>query len=312
VRLLLDRYFDDSTSPASNAATVEYIESLRALSPTLSANLEVRLGDPALYGLHNKMFLFNVGGQKIVHAGSLNGTETSNKANREVALHVESSAAYDYLRAMFEYDWAFQPRAVLPLIMNNLIMPPDHLLISKVFYLGSTSVLTGSEWIQLYNPTPITVSLTGYKVGDQAVPGPTGFTVDGMWTFPLGASLGPGQVINIATTGRGFFNKYGFPPHYAFFSSDVAAPLMSPYLQYTTNISFSLANPGDEVLLLGPSDLLVDGVAWGTGSLPGNVSCLAIDPNLYPLGNPSIKREPLWKDTNNCPADFVIDPLAQP
>jgi hypothetical protein len=87
---------------------------------------------------------------------------------------------------------------------------------------------------------------------------------------------------------------------------------MIPYLSYTPNISFSLANTGDEVLLLGATNQLIDGVAWGTGSLPGHVSCLAIDPNLYPLGNPSIKREPLWKDTDNCPNDFVIDPAALP
>ena len=312
VRLLLDRHFDDPTKLTSNAATVQYIDSLRAISPTLHDNLAARLGDPAMYGIHNKMFLVAVGGRQIVHAGSLNGTETSNKANREVALQVESSAAYAYLRAMFEFDWAFQPRVQLPLIMNNYIAPPNYLLISKVFYLGSTSLITGSEWVQLYNPTPITVSLTGYKLGDQAAPGSTGFTVDGMWLFPLGASIGPGQVLNVATTGRGFFNKYGRPPDFAFFTSDVPVPLMSPYLQYTPNISFSLANTGDEVLLLGATDQLIDGVAWGTGSLPGQVSCLAIDPNLYPLGNPSIKRDPLWKDTNNCPADFVIDTLTQP
>jgi phosphatidylserine/phosphatidylglycerophosphate/cardiolipin synthase-like enzyme len=319
VRLLLDRYFDVPTATTSNAATVQYIESLRAISPTLHANLQARLGDPALYGLHNKMFLFNVGGQKLVHAGSLNGTETSNKANREVALQVESGAAYAYLRAMFEYDWAFQRRALLPLIMNNLFPPPDHLLISKVFYLGSTSVTTGSEWIQLYNPTPITVSLTGYKVGDQVAPGSTGFTVDGMWLFPLGASIGPGQAINIATTGRGFFNKYQRPPQFAFFSSDVAVPVMQPYLQYTPNVSFSLVNTGDEVLLLGPADQLVDGVAWkpplvGVDTLPGNISCLAIDMSQYPPNtpNPSIRRSPLWRDTDNCPADFAIDWSTQP
>ena len=125
-------------------------------------------------------------GSKVVHAGSLNGTETSNKVNREVALQVESSAAYDYLHTMFDYDWAFQPRVLLPLVLcNQYIAPPDHLLISKVFYLGSTSIVTGSEWVQLYNPTPITVSLTGYKLGDQALPGPTGFTVDGMWLVPV-------------------------------------------------------------------------------------------------------------------------------
>ena len=66
------------------------------------------------------------------------------------------------------------------------------------------------------------------------------------------------------------------------------------------------------MLLLDGNDQLVDGVAWGTGALPGNVSCLAIDPSQYPAGNPSIKRDPLWKDTNNCVNDFVIDTTATP
>jgi hypothetical protein len=308
VRLLLDRYFDDSTRPTSNAATVQYIESLRAISPTLQANFEARLGNPALYGLHNKMFLVDVGGRKFVHAGSLNGTETSNKANREVALQVESGAAYDYLRTMFEYDWDFQPRVWLPLVTNNYIAPPNHLLISKVFYLGSTSAVTGSEWVQIYNPTPMTITLNTYKLGDQAQPGSPGFTVDGMWLFPSTASIAPDGLINVATTALGFFNKYGRYPDYVFFG---AGTQMIPDISYTPNISFSLANTGDEVLLLGSANQLIDGVAWGTGSLPGHVSCVAIDPNQYAF-SPSIKREPLWKDTNNCPADFVIDTLAQP
>jgi cardiolipin synthase A/B len=314
VRLLLDRYFDVPTETMSNAATVQYIESLRAISPTLRANLEARLGDPALYGLHNKMFLFNLGGRKVVHAGSLNGTETSNKANREVALQVESSAAYGYLRSMFEYDWAFQPRVRLPLVAQNYIAPPNHLLISKVFYFGSTSTVTGSEWVQIYNPTAITVSLSAYKLGDQAVPGSTGFTVDGMWQFPSRAAIPPGQVINVATTGKGFFDKYTRYPQAAFFDSVNHVPLMTPYLKYTSNISFALANTGDEVLLLGPDDQLIDGVAWGVGTLPGHVSCPFIDMQLYPPNtpNPSIMRAPLWKDTNDCPADFVIDWTATP
>jgi phosphatidylserine/phosphatidylglycerophosphate/cardiolipin synthase-like enzyme len=309
VRLLLDRYFDDSASPTSNSATVQYIESLRANSSTLQANLAARLGDPAQFGLHNKMFLFNIGGNKFVHAGSLNGTETSNKANREVALQVQSSAAYDYLRNMFDYDWAFQPRVLLPLVMRDHIAPPNHLLISKVYYLGSTSAVTGSEWVQLFNPTPITVSLSGYKLGDQAAPGSTGFTVDGMWQFPPTAIITPGARINVATTADGFHTKYGRYPDYVFFGA--GTPLI-PYLSYTPNISFSLANTGDQVLLLGSSDQVVDGVAWGNEALPGNVSCAAIDPNQYPLGNPYISRSPLWKDTDNCPADFAIDTSAQP
>ena len=64
VRLLLDRYFDDSTQPTSNAATVQYIESLRAVSPTLTATSKCGWAIRRMYGLHNKMFLFDVGGRK--------------------------------------------------------------------------------------------------------------------------------------------------------------------------------------------------------------------------------------------------------
>ena len=310
VRVLLDRYFDDSTQLTSNSATVAYIESLRAISPTLAANLQVRLGDPALYGLHNKMFLFDVGGQQWVHAGSINGTETSNKANREVALQVESAAAYNYLRTMFEYDWAFQPRVLMPLVARNYIAPPNHLLISKVFYFGSTSMITGSEWVQIYNPTAITVSLSGYKLGDQSAPGIT-TTVDGMWLFPAGAQIPPGQIVNVATTASGFYAKYNFYPHYVFSGTGL---LMQPYITYTSNISFALSNTGDEVLLLGPNDQLIDGVAWGTGWLPGHTSYPYIDMTQYPAGtyNPSLMRSPLWKDTDDCAADFVIDWTATP
>ena len=187
----------------------------------------MRLGDPALYGLHNKMFLFNVGGRKVVHAGSLNGTETSNKVNREVALQVESSAAYDYLRAMFGYDWAFQPRALLPMVFSNYIAPPNHLLISKVFYLGSTSVVTGSEWVQIYNPTPITVSLSAYKLGDQARPAPPASRLTACGSSRLAAKPRARWCDDVATTAQGFFSKYGRYPDYVFFGKP-QHPSVSP------------------------------------------------------------------------------------
>ena len=131
VRLLLDSHFDDPSSPMSNEATRVYVESVRAISPTLESNLEVRLGNPTLGGIHSKLFLFDVGGRKIVHAGSLNGGEASHKVNREIALQVESEAAHDYLRAMFEHDWTSRPRAYLPLILRNYMPPANHLLVSK-------------------------------------------------------------------------------------------------------------------------------------------------------------------------------------
>ncbi len=308
VRLLLDSFFDDTTSATSNAATLTYLESLRALSPTLASNLEARRGNPTLGGIHSKLILFDVGGRKIAHVGSLNGTESSSKVNREVALHVESSAIYDTLRAVFEYDWAFQPRLYLPIVFKRAIPPANHLLIGKVFYLGSTGAVTGSEWIQIYNPTPITVTLDSYKIGDEETPGGGGFAVDGMWSFPPAATIAPGQKINVAATAQGFYNRYGYDPHFVFFNGIPGVTQLAPYLTWTDAISFSLANSGDEVLLLGPSDQIVDGVAWGTGSLPGNVSCAALVPPPYA----SLDRTPIEQDTDSCPADFVANPAALP
>ncbi len=305
VRLLLDSFFDDAASPTSNEAARAYLESLRAASPTLMSNLEVRRGNPTLDGLHNKMVLFNIGGRKVVHVGSLNGTETSSKVNREIALQVESSAAYDTLRTMFEYDWTFQPLVYLPLVLRNYVPPADHLLIGKVFYLGTPGV---DEWVQIYNPTALTVSLGSYKIGDEETQGGGGFAVDGMWRFPPTAIVAPGQKINIAGTFAGFYNRFGTDPDFAFFDGIDGVNRLSPDLGWTAAVTFTLANTGDEVLLLGPSDQLVDGVAWGTGSLPGNVSCAAIVPPPYA----SIDRTPIWKDTDSCPADFVTNPAPLP
>jgi len=302
VRLLLDGYFDDATSPTSNEATRVYVESLRALSPTLASHLEVRRGNPARGGIHNKMFLLRVGDRKIIHVGSLNGTETSNKVNREIALQVESAAAYDYLKAMFESDWATQPRVYLPIVLRNYMPPANHLLIGKVMYLG------GDEWVQVYNPTAITVSLGSYKIGDEEAPGGGGFGFDGMWRFPLAATIAPGQKINIATTFTAFYADFGRDPDFAFFDGVPGVTQMSPYLAWTSAVTFTLSNTGDEVLLLGSTDQVVDGVAWGTGSLPGNVSCAALVPPPYA----SIDRTPIGQDTDSCPADFVANPSPLP
>jgi phosphatidylserine/phosphatidylglycerophosphate/cardiolipin synthase-like enzyme len=308
VRLLLDAYFDDAASPASNEATRAYVESLRAISPALRSNLEVRRGNPTLGGLHNKMLLFQLGDRKIVHVGSLNGSETSNKVNREIALQVESAEAYDYLRAMFESDWAFRPRVYLPLVFRNFRLPANHLLVSQVYYLGSTSLITGSEWIQIYNPTAITISLSSYKIGDEETQGGGGFGFDGMWRFPPTATIGPGKKINVAFTFRGFYEEYGRDPDFAFFEGIDGVNKLTPYLAWTSAVTLTLANTGDEVLLVGPDDQIVDGVAWGTGALPGNVPCPAIAPPPFA----SLDRTPIGNDTDSCPVDFVVNPSPSP
>ncbi len=103
VYILLDRLFDDPASPTGNHATLYYVSQV-AQSEGLA--LEARVGNPTRGGLHNKMILGWIGGRGYVQVGSLNGSETSAKANRELVLQVQSDLAYNYLAEMFNYDWA--------------------------------------------------------------------------------------------------------------------------------------------------------------------------------------------------------------
>jgi hypothetical protein len=58
-----------------------------------------------------------------VHTGSINGSENSSKSNRELALQVKSTQAYNYLATVFWHDWVLSggevPRArYLPLVLK--------------------------------------------------------------------------------------------------------------------------------------------------------------------------------------------------
>ncbi|MER2598497.1 MAG: phospholipase D-like domain-containing protein [Caldilineales bacterium] len=98
VRIMLDSFFD----AASNRITADY---LNLLAQAEHLDLEARLGNPALGGIHNKMVLVQAGGQGWLHIGSLNGSEAAAKINRELALQVQANAAYAYLAEAFWHDW---------------------------------------------------------------------------------------------------------------------------------------------------------------------------------------------------------------
>ncbi len=102
VRILLDSVFDTPSDPRSNTATCQYVNGLAASE---SLALACLLGNPTGTGIHNKMVLVSSGGQGWVHTGSLNGSENSSKQNREMAVQVQSDAAYTALADVFWYDW---------------------------------------------------------------------------------------------------------------------------------------------------------------------------------------------------------------
>ena len=103
VRLLLDSFFDEAEELRSNRATVEYV---RAVAAAEGLNLEARLANPTLGGMHAKLVLVQVAGESWSVVGSLNGSEVSYKLNREVLLLVDMPAIHTRLREVFWHDWA--------------------------------------------------------------------------------------------------------------------------------------------------------------------------------------------------------------
>ena len=116
VRILLDSFYDDFSEPRGNYETCVYVNRF-----SRQYDIECRLGNPTGQGIHIKLVLLEKGETGFVHLGSINGSETSNKLNRELAVQVESSEAYAYWKGIFESDWAstdFTPHErYLPLML---------------------------------------------------------------------------------------------------------------------------------------------------------------------------------------------------
>jgi len=266
---------------SANTVTVAYVNHI-ARSEGL--DLAAALGDPTRYGIHNKMVLVwlqEEGG--FVHTGSINGSEGSNKVNREMALQIHSDAVYTYLRDMFEADWHWAHPLYLPLALHRYVAPADHLLISEVSYHGSC------EWVELYNPTPVTLTLQGYGVGDAQ----TRDSYEAMYRLPF-TVLPPGEVLLIAADAT---RCSGLNPDYEMAGADPVVPNLTLDPSWGTG-DFGLGNQGDEVVLLDAIDRRVDAVAYGNGAIPG------LTPHPGVEWGDTLERVPADTDTDDCSEDF--------
>lgn len=289
VHILLDRLYDSPADPQGNAATRD---DLNAIARNERLDLEVRLGNPTGLGIHNKMVLAHIGGRGYLHVGSLNGTELSAKANRELALQAQSDAAYLYLKVIFDYDWGTAtPPLYLPLVFSDTRTPVAYMLVSEVVYDPPGS--DDAEWVELHNPTNAVIDLSNYKLGDAQAPG----APEGMFQFPPGTVIAPRGVLVIAQSAAAFYQLYRFNPNFEVGNSDPLVPDMIPYTAWSSG-PLALSNSGDEVLLLNGSDQAVDVLVYGDGGYPG-----VIPHGLVAAGH-ALERFPPWWDTNNCAEDF--------
>ncbi len=160
------------------------------------------------------------------------------------------------------------------------------LLLSEVMANPSGSE-PAAEWIELYNADSFAIELDNFKIGDAQTPGAN----EGMYRFPLGAAITPGQVIVVANQSEVFEAAHGFKPDFELVESDAAVPNLTKYSAWATG-SVQLTNSGDEVLLVDGGDRVIDGISWGS-------STWAFDPSApVAAEDHSLERYPPGEDTD--------------
>lgn len=293
VSLLLDRFFARQTDVRGNFATATY---LRSAESQTSSNFKVALGNPTGHGIHNKSWLIQKASHGYSEIGSWNGSEASAKTNREMAVLIESDLVFAYLQEVFGHDWRWSNPVSLPSVMNHYAGVADHVLVSEVLY-DPIGLDDGREWIEIFNPTNSEIDLTGYKIGDAESPGRS--SADGMFMFPAGTRLAAGANFVIAQNALLYTADYQRPPDFEIADYDPAVPNLAAYTPWS-NGAISLNNAGDQVLLLGPSDKIIDSVQWGNSTALSSPIAFT---RAISAGH-SLQRWPPAADSQNTALDF--------
>jgi Lamin Tail Domain len=181
-------------------------------------------------------------------------------------------------------------------------------LISEVLY-NEVGGDTNGEWIEIFNTGPGTVDLSNYKVGDEETmnppqPGESG----GMWQFPAGAMIAPGEVQIVGVGANRFNTVYGFNPTYEVVDTDPLIPNMTHYVAWSDNPSdpINMSNTNDQALLLDGSDTIADALSWG--------NTFAFNPALDPdaeVDGQTYERRNAFRDTNTA-ADWQLGNPSSP
>lgn len=269
--------------PGAYTPTLAYVQQIAAAEGL--DNLRIAAGDPTGYAIHNKMVLVDLGDAHYAHVGSINGSETSSKLNREVALQLENEEVFTYLEAMFLADWHLSHPVYLPLTLRNYEPPVDHLVFSEIYYITSDP---NEEWAEIYNPTNQTVDIGGYLIGDAVNPD----DYEGMYRFPANAQIPARSVVVVAMSSANVLEA-----DFEIQDDSPTVPNLEPLADWGENV-WTLANGGDELLFLDPQYRPIDVVTWGTGSYPGVVPHPGVT---FPH---SLERYPPNQDSDDCAIDF--------
>jgi uncharacterized repeat protein (TIGR01451 family) len=300
VRVLLDSYHEEQHAQDSNTASCIRLNRIASIE---GLRLSCRLGNAAGLGIHAKVLAVSIGEERWVHLGSINGTESSSKVNREVALQVETVGGYERMLAVFDHDWRLgrsplTHRSWLPLVCGRYVAPSGQPLISEVL-VNPAGQDTQGEWIELHNPGE-TVDICGWTVGDAASDGAYG---DGRYAFPPRSVLAHDQVLVVGACSTHFAANYGFLPDYEWTDCSANVEDLEPAGSWD-GFGLALGNTADEVLLSAPGLGTIDSLAWG-GLARAGVTPFTDYGSALPR-DASLKRYPPWADRNDCSIDFHL------
>lgn len=154
---------------------------------------------------------------------------------------------------------------------------------------------SSGEWVVIHNRSSLDIDLSAYKLGDEETPDQG----EGMYFFPAGTLIPAGGTYIVAATADTFQAVFGTLPDAEFGNTVPAVPKMGKFNAWASG-NWALANSGgDEILLLGPTNTILDVVGYGTAAIPGITYFSPI-----PTGTQVLVRWPSTQDTDDCQVDF--------
>ena len=155
------------------------------------------------------------------------------------------------------------------------------------------------EWYAVRNVTGATIALDDFKIGDEETPDGN----EGMFVLPAGATIAPGATYVIARGGaayQAFFGKAPdaeLPP-----GASMAVPDLTPFAAWTSAATpgIDLGNAGDELLVLDPSNTILDVAVYGDGAYAGVASFTTA-----PAIDEVLTRDGQSSDTDDGQLDFT-------
>ncbi len=175
-------------------------------------------------------------------------------------------------------------------------------LLSEVYYHEPGSGTDGEEFVELCNAQPEAVGLEGLKIGDAE----NQAAGEGMYRLPAEWRLAAGDCVFIAKNAAQFAARFGFYPDGELvvggpdYPDTPQVPNLERYTDWSSG-QWALANAGDEVLLLGRENEILDSVAYAGG----DYEAALLQPDSIKAGDgQSLQR--VWPiDTDSMAADFL-------